>query len=286
MEYIMNHPYISAAAALAVFVLLKGGKAKSRGPTVAVVPMRGVIDDDGPICLDKMKKSLDDAFDVTDVKAVAIQLNSPGGSPFYSEELHAYIRMKAQEKSVPVYVFIEEVGASGGYYIACAGDHVYASKHSIVGSIGVIARTFGLKGLAEKLGIERRVWKQGANKCGLDPFLPVEEGEVRRLTGIQAKVHEEFIRVVKERRGAAIDCEQNPDLFTGAVWAGEEAKELGLVDEIGTCVAVMREKFGKDVQFVKTKPKVGFLRSLFEDFGGIDMLCSRRGGRAQVRAEF
>lgn len=290
MDFISAHPYVSAAGAALLATLLKGGlkKGSSDKPVVAVVPLRGTIDG-GPnnINLDGVKKSIDAAFEIPDVKAVAFRLNSPGGSPFYSEELYSYIRQKAEDNtSVPIFMFIEDIGASGGYYVACAGDHIYASKMSMVGSIGVIASSFGLKGLADKLGIERRVWKEGANKCAIDPFLPVEEEQVQRLKSMQAAIHEEFIRVVKDRRQAKLDTDDaapHPDLFTGAVWAGEEALRLGLVDGIGTCAAVMRERFGKNVQFKLVKPSVGFLRSLLENAGGVEMLCSR--ARAQLRME-
>jgi signal peptide peptidase SppA len=203
-----------------------------------------------------MKSAIHKAFTTPGVKAVAFRLNSPGGSPFHSEELFTYIRLKAEEFKVPVHMFIEDVGASGGYYIACAGDSIYASTHSVVGSIGVISEGFVLKNLIEKIGIKHYIFAQGKNKAGITPFTEPDPVEIENLTTIQKQIHEEFMDVVKKRRGEKlmkVDGELHPDLFTGKVWAGKDALTMGLIDGIGSYYPVLLKMYGDSLEIKEIK---------------------------------
>jgi signal peptide peptidase SppA len=192
-------------------------------------------------------------------KAVAIQINSPGGSAVQSVLIYKRIRALAEEKGLKVYVFAEDVAASGGYLLAIAGDEIYADASSIVGSIGVVTATFGLNELINKIGVERRVYTAGRNKTTLDPFLPVKEDDVERIKAIQRDVHAEFIDLVKARRGARIE-KAGDDLFTGEFWSGRKALELGLIDGLGELRTKMRELYGDEVRFSLVAPSTSWLR--------------------------
>lgn len=231
-------------------------------PIVTAVRLHGIIGTGktSDLSFDSTYRQIDDAFDVDEAKAVALLINSPGGSPVQSHEIYNYIREKAKETKKPVYAFIEDVGASGGYYIACSADYIYASPSSIVGSIGVVSSGFGLKGLIEKLGVERRIYTQGTNKAILDPFKDEKEEEVAILKGVQKDCHDVFIDIVKESRKEKLA--DNPDLFTGLFWTGKKAKELGLIDEIGTHYSTLKTLFGKDVEIEYIKQKKSMLQSL------------------------
>ena len=245
----------------------------SKNAIVALVNLHGDIGSNSTseLYLTTMKRPIDKAFAMPDVKAVAFLMNSPGGSPFHSEELFTYIRIKAEKAKIPVHMFIEDIGASGGYYIACAGDSIYASTHSIVGSIGVITRTFEVKGLVEKIGIKQHIFAQGKNKAGIDPFTEPDPSEVENLITIQKNIHEEFIDVVKKRRGEKlmkIDGELHPDLFTGKVWSGKDALTMGLIDGIGSHVPVLHDLYGDSVKLKEIKTDGGFknmIRKLFSE---------------------
>ena len=192
-------------------------------------------------------------------KAVAIQINSPGGSAVQSVLIYKRIRALAEEKGLKVYVFAEDVAASGGYLLAIVGDEIYADASSIVGSIGVVTATFGLNELINKIGIERRVYTAGRNKTTLDPFLPEKEDDVERIKAIQRDVHAEFIDLVKTRRGSRID-KAGEDLFTGEFWSGRKALELGLIDGLGDLRTKMRELYGDEVRFSLVAPSTSWLR--------------------------
>jgi len=192
-------------------------------------------------------------------KAVAIQINSPGGSAVQSVLIYKRIRALAEEKGLKVYVFAEDVAASGGYLLAIAGDEIYADASSIVGSIGVVTATFGLNELINKIGIERRVYTAGRNKTTLDPFLPEKPDDVERIKAIQRDVHAEFIDLVKSRRGARIE-KAGEDLFTGEFWSGRKALELGLIDGLGDLRTKMRELYGDEVRFSMVAPSTSWLR--------------------------
>ena len=192
-------------------------------------------------------------------KAVAIQINSPGGSAVQSVLIYKRIRALAEEKNLRVYVFAEDVAASGGYLLALAGDEIYADASSVIGSIGVVTATFGLNELINKIGIERRVYTAGRNKTTLDPFLPAKPDDVERVKAIQRDVHEEFIALVKVRRGVRIE-KAGDSLFTGEFWSGKKALELGLVDGLTDLRSKMRELYGDEVRFSLVTPSTSWLR--------------------------
>jgi signal peptide peptidase SppA len=191
--------------------------------------------------------AIEKAFSLSKLPTVAIVINSPGGSPVQSHLLFKRIRQLAAEKEKRVYVFCEDVAASGGYFLAVAGDEIYADPSSIVGSIGVISASFGLEKAIAKLGIERRVYTAGLHKGSLDPFLPEKPEEIERLKAIQRDVHAVFIDVVKQRRGARLTAPDD-ELFTGAFWSGPRALELGLIDGIADLRTRMRELHGDKVR--------------------------------------
>ena len=192
-------------------------------------------------------------------KAVAIQINSPGGAAVQSTLIYKRIRALAEEKDLKVYVFAEDVAASGGYMLALSGDEIYADESSIVGSIGVISATFGFPGLMEKIGVERRVYTAGANKDVLDPFLPEKPQDVKRIKAIQEDIHRAFIEMVRTRRGDKLQ-KSDKELFTGEFWSGRTALELGLIDGLADLRTKMREVFGEDVRFKLVAPSSSWFR--------------------------
>ena len=219
-------------------------------PVVPVVRLTGVIGFSTPLrpglSLAGIARTLDRAFAMRNAAAVALVINSPGGSPVQSHLIFRRIRDLAQEKEVPVIAFVEDVAASGGYMIACAADEIIGDPASIVGSIGVVGGTFGFAKLIEKIGIERRLYTSGEHKAMLDPFLPENAGDVERLKKLQREIHDDFIALVKSRRGGKLNGPEN-DLFSGEYWTGRRALELGLVDGIGDLRSVLRERFGDKV---------------------------------------
>ena len=176
-----------------------------------------------------------------------MSINSPGGAAAQSHLIHRRIRALADEKKLPVIAFVEDVAASGGYMIACAADEIVADASSIVGSIGVVGGSFGFDKLIEKIGVERRLYTSGENKAMLDPFLPEKPEDVERLKALQREIHESFIALVKERRGAKLDSRETA-LFSGAYWTGQRGRELGLVDAVGDLRTVLRERYGDKVR--------------------------------------
>jgi signal peptide peptidase SppA len=191
--------------------------------------------------------AIDKAFAASKLPAVAVIVNSPGGSPVQSNLLFKRIRQLAVENKKRVYVFCEDVAASGGYFLAIAGDEIYADPSSIIGSIGVVSRSFGFVDLLQKLGVERRVYTSGANKNQLDPFLPEDHDDVARLKLIQQDVHDVFIGLVKERRLGKLKA-PDAELFSGAFWSASKAAEFGLVDGIADIRSKMREVFGDKIR--------------------------------------
>jgi serine protease SohB len=220
-------------------------------PVVPVVRLTGIIGFSTPLrpglTLASSARALDRAFGYRKPVAVALAINSPGGSAVQSHLIFRRIRQLAAEKNVPVIAFVEDVAASGGYMIACAADEIVADEASIVGSIGVVGGSFGFHGLLEKLGIERRLYTSGENKAMLDPFLPEKPEDVARLKAIQAEIHESFIALVRERRGTKL-AESAGDLFTGAYWTASRGLGLGLVDSIGDLRTNLRARFGDKVE--------------------------------------
>ena len=199
------------------------------------------------------------AFSLKKISHVAISINSPGGSPVQSHLIYSYIRDLAEKKKVKVIIFAEDVAASGGYFIACAGDEIYANSSSIIGSIGVISASFGFKDLIQKIGIERRVYTAGKNKSTLDPFVPEKEEDVKRLKNIQLELHADFIKVVETSRGSKLKDPEKNNIFTGEFWTGKTALKLGLIDGIGNADQVLKEKFGEKVVIKNFEKRKGFL---------------------------
>lgn len=222
-----------------------------RKPVVPVLRLSGPIGMATPLrpglSLETVAGPIEKAFTMSSVPAVAVVINSPGGSPVQSSLILKRLRQWADEEDKKIFVFCEDVAASGGYYIAVAGDEIYADASSIVGSIGVISAGFGFVDAIEKLGIERRVYTSGQSKNILDPFKPEKAEDIERLHELQRDVHEVFKSVVRERRGARLQGEES-ELFSGAFWSAEKAIDLGLIDGIGDVRQVMRAKFGDKVQ--------------------------------------
>ncbi len=246
------------------------------GPLVPVLRFTGPIGMTMPLkpglSLSTCAGAIERAFAMKGAKAVAIQINSPGGSAVQSTLIYRRIRALAEEKDLKVYVFAEDVAASGGYMLALAGDEIYADTSSIVGSIGVITATFGFPGLLEKIGVERRVYTAGTNKDVLDPFLPEKPADVKRIKAIQLDVHQAFIDLVKTRRADKL-TKDDKDLFTGEFWSGKTALELGLIDGLSDVRTKMREVYGDDVRFKLVTPSTSWFRrkrSVFADSAGLD----------------
>jgi signal peptide peptidase SppA len=232
---------------------------------VPVVRLSGVIGAVTPLrpgmSLAGVAKMLDRAFSTRNAKAVALLINSPGGSPVQSRQIYLRIRQLATEKKLPVLVFVEDVAASGGYMIACAGDEIFCDPSSILGSIGVVGGSFGMTELIKKIGVERRLYTAGSHKAMLDPFLPEDPDDVARLKAIQREIHAIFISLVKESRGTRL---KGPDdeLFTGEYWAGESSVKLGLADGIGDLRSTLRARFGEKVATPVIAPSSGMLGGL------------------------
>jgi signal peptide peptidase SppA len=237
-------------------------------PLVPVLRLSGVIGAATPLrqglSLAMTASAIEKAFSMSDTPSVAVQVNSPGGSPVQSSLILQRIRQLAEEKKKRVYVFCEDVAASGGYYIALAGDEIYADASSIIGSIGVISSGFGFDKAIDKLGIERRVYTAGHNKNILDPFKPEKEEDVARLKALQLEVHEVFMSVVKERRQNKLKGDDS-EIFSGAFWSAEKSTELGLIDGISEVRGKMKEIHGKKVRLRLVPPTSGgFLSRLLK----------------------
>jgi serine protease SohB len=231
-------------------------------PVVPVVRLSGIIGVGTPLrpglMLSTVSRSLDRAFATRHARAVALVINSPGGSPSQSHLIMRRIRQLAEEKKIPVLAFIEDVGASGGYMLACAADEIICDQYSIVGSIGVVGGTFGFPKLMEKIGIERRLYTSGDNKAMLDPFQPEKAEDVKRIKAIQKDIHNHFIALVKERRGAKLNGTDKV-LFSGEFWTAATAIEFGLADSVGDLRSVLRQRYGDKVR----TPLIAGKRSLF-----------------------
>jgi signal peptide peptidase SppA len=227
------------------------------------VRLTGVIGSAGRfkqgIDLSSQQDILKKAFSLKKIDHVAISINSPGGSPVQSHLIFSYIRQLAKKNKVKVIIFAEDVAASGGYLIACAGDEIYANSSSIIGSIGVISASFGFKDLIKKIGIDRRVYTAGKNKSTLDPFTEEKEEDIKRLKSIQLELHADFIKVVETSRGSKLKNPDKNNIFTGEFWTGATALKLGLIDGIGNIDQILREKFGEKVIIKKFEKQKGFI---------------------------
>ena len=265
---------------------------RDRAPLVPVVRLYGVIAAQGSplrsaLNLASLAGSLEKAFAMKGARAVALAVNSPGGSPVQSALVHDRIRLLADEKKLPVYVFCEDVAASGGYWIACAGDEIYSAETSIIGSIGVIAATFGFEEAIKKLGVERRLFTAGAKKSLLDPFLPVEADDLKRLTALQKEIHDAFKKHVRNRREGRLKAGERK-LFTGEFWTGAKAVEFGLIDGIGDLKSVLRQKFGDKVRLPVIGAEKSWLQrrlGLATQFSAINLPADMLAA-AEVRAHW
>ncbi|WP_175869201.1 S49 family peptidase [Bartonella gabonensis] len=229
---------------------------------IPVVRLHGAIMDSTTsiartLSLGKCANLLEKAFAYKKAPAVAIVINSPGGSPVQSRFIFKRIRDLAEEKNKKVLVFIEDIAASGGYMIACAGDEIFADPSSIVGSIGVVSASFGFPELLKKIGVERRVYTAGKNKVTLDPFQPEKKADIEHLKSLQLEVHKTFIDLVKERRATKLSDDSN--LFTGMFWSGKKSVELGLIDGLNDVRSVIKERFGNDVKLRLIAPPKSLL---------------------------
>ena len=235
-------------------------------PVVAVLRLSGIIGQLGPLrtglTLAGLAEAIERAFSLRRLRAVALAVNSPGGSAVQSALICGRIRALAEENEVPVFAFAEDVAGSGGYWLALAGDEIFADESSIIGSVGVIFKSFGLAEAIGRLGIERRVYTAGENKSLLDPFTPEDPDDVARIKAIQGDVHETFKAMVRSRRQGKLKAEEE-ELFSGAFWSGRRALELGLIDGIGDLRTVMRERFGDEVRLRVVTPARPWLKRRF-----------------------
>ena len=214
------------------------------------------------------------AFSLKKAPCVAITVNSPGGSPVQSHLIYNFIKQQAKKNKKKVIVFAEDVAASGGYLIACAGDEVYANSSSIIGSIGVIYSSFGFTELIKKIGVERRVHTAGKNKSTLDPFQEEKKEDIERLKNIQLDLHKDFIEVVEKSRGSKLK-KNEVELFSGEFWSGRKAKDLGLIDGVGDANQILREKFGENVVIKKfEKSKSWLSKKLSSSNDRVDQLIN------------
>ena len=234
-------------------------------PIVPVVRLTGIIGFSTPLkpglTLAGIARALDRAFSMRHARAVALLINSPGGSPVQSHLIFRRIRQLAEEKGLRVIAFVEDVGASGGYMIACAGDEIFCDPSSILGSIGVVGGSFGFQELIKKIGVERRLYTAGAHKAMLDPFLPENPDDVSRVKALQREIHAIFIALVKGSRGSRLKGADDV-LFTGEYWAGETSVSLGLADAIGDLRSTLRARYGDKVLTPVIAPASGLLSGL------------------------
>lgn len=230
---------------------------------VSVLRLDGVIGKVGAmksgLTLCALNDLIEKTFKNERLSAVCLVINSPGGSPVQSELIANRIINLAAEKNVPVYSFVEDVAASGGYWLACAGDKIYVSRSSIIGSIGVISSGFGFSELIKKIGVERRIYTQGMNKSVLDPFTPEKESDVDVIKKIQKDIHEHFIQFVKKRRQGSL-TQTDEILFNGEFWCGQTAVDFGLVDGINDLYSFIKNKFGDDVKIEYIEPKQSWFK--------------------------
>jgi len=238
------------------------GKLGKKKITIPVVRLSGAIAASGSplnrtLSMAGVATLLEKAFADKKAPAVAIVINSPGGSPVQSNLIFTRIRELAEKNETKVLVFVEDVAASGGYMLAIAGDEIFVDEMSIIGSIGVVSASFGFDKAIEKLGIDRRVYTAGKNKVSLDPFQPEKKADVAYLKELQLEIHDVFINMVKSRRGDKLS--DDPDLFTGKFWTGLRAKELGLVDGFGHIGTIIKERYGEDAELKLIQQKRGLL---------------------------
>lgn len=236
-----------------------------KNPTVAVIKLTGIIGAASQfksgLTLESINDKIEEAFNISNLKAVALIINSPGGSPVQSELIYNRIRTLALEKNILVLSFVEDVAASGGYWLACAADKIYAAQNSVIGSIGVISSSFGFHKAINKLGIERRIYSEGNSKSILDPFTPEKDADIEILKNVQKDIYENFKNLVLTRR-TNISSNNHDVIFSGAFWSSKKAKEFGLIDDFGDMNSVITEKFGKKITIIKINYDKSWLKSL------------------------
>ena len=247
---------------------------------IPIVHISGIIGNIGGlrngITISSIEDLLEKAFKIKKSAAVAIIINSPGGSPVQSSLIYKRIKKLAKKNKTKVIFFVEDVAASGGYYIACAGDEIYVDENSIVGSIGVIYASFGFDKLIKKHGIERRIFTTGKYKSILDSFQKQKLSDVKKLKSIQTEIFKNFKNIVLKSRIKKIN-KQNKNIFSGSFWTGKEAIKLGLVDGIGDLKTVMEKKFGEKLKYVPIKPKKSFLKGILsKSFYSRDLVDTKK----------
>ena len=258
---LLTFAYITVAVLLA-FDWKEGAKT---GKHTALVEISGIIAPGSDYSAEKVITALNAAFKDKNTQGVVVRINSPGGSPVQSHTIYEEIRrLRRKHPEIPMHVVVEDLCASGGYYVAVGADRIYVSKSSIVGSIGVRLDSFGVTGLMEKLGIERRLLTAGENKGMLDPFLPVDEKQKEHALKMIAEVHQQFIAVVREGRGKRL--KETPDMFSGLIWTGAKGIELGLVDAFGSLDSVARDVIGAE-EIVDYTQKDNIAEKLARRFG-------------------
>jgi len=241
------------------------GEQLTKKKHTALVELKGVISDETEASADNIIEGLRDAFEDKNTAGIILRINTPGGSPVQSGYIYQEIkRLRVKYPDTPIYAVVTDICASGGYYVAAATDEIYVDKASIVGSIGVLMNSFGFVDSMKKLGIERRLYTAGENKGFLDPFSPTRRSDVEHVKKLLKNIHEQFIAAVKEGRGDRLV--DNPDLYSGLVWSGEEGVEMGLADGIGSAGYVAREIIGEE-DIVDFTPKPDLLERLSNRFG-------------------
>ena len=262
---------------------IKRGDYKSPGKHTALVELRGVIAADSLASADNITSGLQAAFKDTNTQGIVLRINSPGGSPVQAGYINDEIkRLRAQYPNIPVYAVVEDICASGGYYVAVAADRIYVDKASIVGSIGVVMDGFGFTGTMEKLGVERRAISAGENKKFLDPFSPENPAHREFAEKMLSDIHQQFITVVRNGRGQRL--QENPDIFSGLVWVGQKSIELGLADALGSVESVARDVI-KAEDIIDFTPRENIAERVARKFGAAmaEVLLKVTVGGAQLR---
>jgi len=266
------------------------GKLFDKTPVVPVIRMAGVIGASGGLrrpglSLAELAEPIDTAFATRNAEAVALIINSPGGSPVQSALIAQRIRLLAAEKELPVIAFCEDAAASGGYWLACAADEIIAADASVIGSIGVISAGFGFQEAIGKLGVERRVYAAGDSKSQLDPFLPENPDDIKRLRILQDDIHDQFKEWVRERRGDKLAEKDHKKLFSGEFWTGRKALDLGLIDGLGEIRTVLRARYGDDVQTPIANKQKGWIAKKLGLDSKLDLSSSLARGALDAAEE-
>lgn len=260
---------------------VQGDKAAKK---VAVLKLHGTIATGNPrhLNIDSIQPKLDAIANMTGVEAIALDINSPGGSPAQSRLIADAIRATADEMAVPVHAFVQDVAASGGYWLACIADDIYVQPESIIGSIGVVSAGFGFDELIKKVGVERRVYTAGKSKVTNDPFQPENPAGVKKANELREKIHDNFIDWVKSHRSSKLDARYK--LFEADVFLGQDGLKNGLADAIGALNPTVKKLYGKDVELVKPKALSGGLQDLFQMVHGGTQDLAEAAGRGAVNA--